>query len=76
MYSSLMIQMLEVGEATGETPEVLAKLAEFYEDEVASATQKLSSVIEPILILFIGGVVGFFAVSMMQPMFSMMGGMQ
>jgi len=74
IYSPVVMQMMEVGEETGETPQVLAKLADFYEEEVAISTKKLSSVIEPFLILVIGGVVGFFAISMMQPMFSMMGG--
>jgi len=74
IYSPVVMQMMEVGEETGETPQVLAKLADFYEEEVAISTKKLSSVIEPFLILIIGSVVGFFAISMMQPMFSMMGG--
>jgi type IV pilus assembly protein PilC len=65
--------MIEVGEETGETSEVLLKLAEFYEEEVSNATKNLVSVIEPVLMLFIGGVVGFFAVSMVQPMYSMLG---
>lgn len=74
LYSSMVIQMMEVGEETGETPDVLGKLADFYEEEVATATKKLSSVIEPVLILFIGAIVGLFAISMMQPMFSIMSG--
>lgn len=74
IYSPVVMQMIEVGEETGETPEILKKLADFYEEEVSAATKKLSSVIEPFLILIIGGAVGFFAISMMQPMFSMMGG--
>ncbi|MDD4989805.1 MAG: type II secretion system F family protein [Candidatus Pacebacteria bacterium] len=76
IFSPMTIQMMEVGEETGETPQVLGKLADFLEEEVTESTQRLSSVIEPILIVFIGGAVGFFAVSMMQPMFSMMGGIK
>lgn len=75
LYAPMVLQMLEIGEETGETSQVLEKLADFYEAEVTAATQKLSSVIEPFLIMAIGGIVGFFAVSMMQPMFSVMGGM-
>ena len=71
LYPVTVLHMMEVGEETGETPQVLQKLAEFYEEEVTVATQKLSSLIEPALIVFIGGVVGFFAMAMMQPMFSM-----
>ncbi len=72
----MTVQMMEVGEETGETPQVLGKLADFLEEEVTESTQRLSAVIEPVLILFIGGAVGFFAVSMMQPMFSMMEGIK
>jgi type IV pilus assembly protein PilC len=73
IYPLTLIQMIEVGEETGETSEVLLKLAEFYEEEVSNVTKNLVSVIEPVLMLFIGGVVGFFAVSMVQPMYSMLG---
>lgn len=76
IYSPLVFEMMTVGEETGETSQVLEKLAEFYEREVNSATRALSSVIEPVLILIIGGGVGFFAVSMIQPMFSIMSGFQ
>jgi type II secretory pathway component PulF len=76
LYSPMVLQMMEVGEETGETAEVLEKLADFYEQEVTSATQKLSATIEPILIMIVGGIVGFFAISMMQPMFSIMGGIR
>ena len=71
LYPLTVIQMLEVGEETGGTSEILQKLADFYEDEVSSATKNLSSVIEPIMMLFIGGAVGFFAISMIQPIYSM-----
>ncbi len=71
LYPILVIQMLEVGEETGETAEIMQKLAEFYEEEVARTTKNLSTAIEPILMLMIGAVVGFFAISMIQPMYSM-----
>jgi len=74
LYSPMVLQMMEVGEETGETAAVLEKLAQFYEEEVTASTEKLSSIIEPVLILFVGGAVGVFAISMMQPMFSIMGG--
>lgn len=72
IFPVLVPQMLEVGEETGKTEEVLAKLAEFYEEEVSQITKNLSSIIEPILMLIIGGAVGVFAVSIIQPMYSVM----
>jgi len=73
IYPSTVIQMISVGEETGETSSILSKLADFYEEEVSNATKNLASVIEPVLMLIIGAVVGFFAVSMVQPMYSMLG---
>ncbi len=72
IYPTLVIQMIEVGEETGKTSDVLEKLAEFFEEEVANATKNLSAVIEPVLMLIVGAIVGFFAISMIQPMYSMM----
>lgn len=71
-YPSLVIQMLQVGEETGESASVLAKLAEFYEEEVTQVTKNLASIIEPLLMLIIGAVVGFFAISMISPMYSLL----
>ena len=51
---------------------VLRRLAEFYEEEVSQITKNMSSIIEPILMLLIGGGVGFFAVAMLQPMYSVL----
>jgi type IV pilus assembly protein PilC len=73
LYPPLFIQMLQVGEETGKTSEILAKLSDFLEEEVTNITQNLSSIIEPVLLLIIGGVIAFFAISMMQPIYSMMG---
>ena len=72
IYPSLVIQMIEVGEETGETATILEKLADFFEEEVANATKNLSAIIEPVLMLIVGAVVGFFAISMIQPIYSMM----
>lgn len=73
VYPSLVVQMVKVGEETGQTSEILAKLALFFEEEVSNATKNLASVIEPVLMIIIGAAVGFFAVSMIQPMYSMLG---
>jgi len=72
IYPNLVIQMIAVGEETGETSSILAKLADFFEQEVDNATKNLSAVVEPFLMLIIGIAVGFFAISMIQPMYSMM----
>ncbi len=76
VYPSVVIQMIAVGEETGETSEVLSKLADFFEEEVSNLTKNLTSVIEPFLMLIIGAVIGFFAVSMIQPMYSMLGAIE
>ena len=75
IYPTLVIQMIRVGEETGETSNILAQLADFFEEEVARTTKNMASIIEPIIMLMIGGAVGFFAVSMIQPMYSMLGAM-
>lgn len=72
IYPSLVLQMLEVGEETGETSTILAKLADFFEEDIANETKNLASIIEPFLMLIIGVVIGFFAVSMVQPMYTML----
>jgi len=75
IYPVIVVQMIGVGEETGETSSILAKLAEFLEEEVGRATENLAAIIEPVLMLIIGGAVGFFAISMIQPMYSMLGGL-
>ena len=73
LYPPLVLEMLEIGEETGETSSILVKLADFYEEEVAAATKNLSAVVEPFLMIVIGATVGFFAISMVQPMYSLLG---
>jgi len=72
IYPPMVNQMVQVGEETGTLDEILGKLAEFYEEEVANITRGLTSIIEPILMILIGAAVGLFAISMLQPMYSMM----
>jgi len=73
IFPVTVIQMIEVGEETGETASVLSKLAVFLEDEVSNIAKNMASIIEPVLMVIIGAAVGFFAISMVQPMYSMLG---
>lgn len=75
LYSPLFVQMLQVGEETGQTTEMLEELAGFLEEEVDSRTKNLSSVIEPLLLLLIGAAVAVFAISFVQPIYSIMQGL-
>ncbi len=72
VFPYLVIQMVEVGEETGKSPEILNKLAQFYESEVDQISKNLSSIIEPILMVIIGAAVGLFAVAIIQPIYSIM----
>lgn len=67
LYPAIVGQMLSVGEETGQTDKVLVKVADFYEEEVDSAISGLSSTIEPIMIVVMGGMVGLIAASVMMP---------
>lgn len=67
LYPPIVSQMLSVGEETGQTDKVLVKVADFYEEEVDTAISGLSSTIEPVMIVFMGGMVGLIAASVMMP---------
>ncbi len=71
LYPILMSDMLAVGEETGKVTDMLKQIAEFYEGDVAEKTKDLSTIIEPVLMIFIGAVVGVFAVSMISPIYSL-----
>lgn len=67
LYSPLIIQMLEIGEQTGKTDVMSEKIASYYEKRIINVLQNLSSTIEPILLLIIGLIIGFVAVSILTP---------
>lgn len=67
LFPAILPQMLSVGEETGQTDTVLVKVADFYEEEVDVAIEGLSSIIEPVMIVFMGSMVGLIAASVMLP---------
>lgn len=73
IYQPLVVQMIKVGEETGKVSNLLLRIALFFEEDVNETTKNLSTIIEPILMIVIGIVVGFFAISMLQPIYSSLG---
>jgi type IV pilus assembly protein PilC len=67
----MVTQMIGVGEATGAMDSMLQKIADFYEDEVDEATANLLALLEPVMICFLGIVIGGIVVSMYMPMFDL-----
>ena len=61
--------MVGVGEETGALDTMLSKIADFYEDEVAAAVKGLTSLLEPLMIIVVGAIVGFIVISMYLPLF-------
>ncbi len=71
IFPTMVSQMVAVGEDTGQLDHMLAKIADFYEAEVDAKIKALTSLLEPVMIMFIGGVVGFIVISMYLPIFSL-----
>ncbi len=69
VFPIMAIQMISIGEETGEIDKMLMKVADFYEDEVEQAVKALTSIMEPIMIVFLGGMVGSILMAMYLPMF-------
>ena len=71
VFPPMVTQMVGVGEATGALDAMLSKVADFYDDEVDNAVAALTSMMEPLIIALLGGVIGFIVVSMYMPIFNM-----
>ena len=73
VFPPMVVQMIGVGEATGAMDQMLTKIADFYDDEVDVAVAALTSMIEPIMMVFLGAIVGGFLIAMYLPIFSIAG---
>jgi type IV pilus assembly protein PilC len=72
IFPPMVSQMVKIGEETGELDKMLGKIADFYEDEVDASIQSLTSIIEPILMIGVGAMVGTIVISMYLPMFKLL----
>lgn len=68
-FPGMVVQMVAVGEETGALDSMLSKIADFYEDEVEAAVKALTSILEPLMIIVVGGIVGFIVIAMYMPLF-------
>ncbi len=73
LFPAMVVQMVGVGEQTGELDQMLQKLAEFYEEQADAAIADFLTLIEPLMIIFLGGIIGGIVISMYLPIFSLIG---
>jgi type IV pilus assembly protein PilC len=71
IFPAMVVQMIAVGEATGALDTMLAKIADFYDDEVDTAVDAMTALLEPFMMVFLGGVVGGMIIAMYLPIFKM-----
>ena len=72
VFPPMVSQMVKIGEETGELEKMLGKIADFYEDEVDTAIASLTAIIEPLMMIGVGAMVGVIIISMYMPMFKML----
>jgi type IV pilus assembly protein PilC len=76
IFPAMVTNMVGVGEETGALDAMLGKVADFYDDQVEASVKALTSIMEPIMIIVIGGIVGFIVISMYMPLFSVYNSIQ
>jgi type IV pilus assembly protein PilC len=76
IFPPMVTQMISVGESTGALDTMLGKIADFYEDEVNAAVDALTALIEPFMMVFLGGTIGFMLLAMYMPIFKIAGAIQ
>ncbi|HEV2785101.1 MAG TPA: type II secretion system F family protein, partial [Solirubrobacteraceae bacterium] len=69
IFPTMVTHMIGVGEETGALDTMLSKVADFYEDQVEAAVKSLTSILEPLMIVIVGAIVGFIIIAMYMPMF-------
>jgi len=72
VFPPMVSQMVKIGEETGELEKMLGKIADFYEDEVDTAVASLTAIIEPLMMIGVGAMVGVIIISMYLPMFKLL----
>ena len=75
VFPGMVVSMVDVGEETGALPEMFMKVADNYEDEVDTAVEGLTSVIEPVMIIFLAVIIGTIVIAMFVPLISIIGSM-
>ncbi len=73
VFPPMVVSMVEVGEETGELPEMLMKIADNYDDEVDNTVAGLTSIIEPLLIVFLAIIVGVIVIALFMPLIAIIG---
>ena len=76
LFPNMVVQMVAIGEESGSIDNMLNKIADFYEEEVDVAVAALTSMLEPIMLVVMGGIVGFIMIAMYMPIFEIAGQVQ